>query len=693
MNATVAVTWSPLVPAWVLIALAAAGAVVVALAAWRRARGWPWRALAVLAGLAVLANPTLVQEEREPRPDIALIAVDESASQAIGERRAQTQETVAALKTRLDELDTTEARVVRGGAPDSGPPTDGTRLIADIERALGSIPRGRLGGVFVVSDGRIHDVPERVEALGVDAPVHLVQTGEPGRGDRRLLVTDTPRYGIVGESVEMTVRVDDLGVDDGPQRARLTFRRGDGSEQTVQVPVGREATVKVPVHRRGRIVVAMRVAAGPAELTPMNNRAAVTINGVRERLRTLLVSGMPHAGERAWRRLLKADPSVDLVHFTILRPPSKQRATPIDELSLIAFPTRELFQEKIEEFDLIVFDRYTWRGVLPSLYLRNVADYVRGGGALLVASGESFAGEGSLYGTPLRRVLPAEPTGEVRETAFAPAVTDIGARHPVTAELPRDGADGGRPWGRWYRSIPARPGGGRTVMQRPDGEPLLVLSEQGDGRVAQLLSDQIWLWARGHDRGGPQQPLMRRTAHWLMKEPNLEAEDLRARPDGDALAITRRTLEPLDAPEATVTAPDGGTRTQPLKRTRPGRYGARLPIEQVGIHEVTSGERTAMAAVGAPSPLEYRDVRPTADALGPLIEATGGGVAVPARDGVPRLRKVAPERARSGPGWLGVLANGAHRVTGARQAPLLPAAVALILLAALMLAAWYREGR
>ncbi|SDF46744.1 hypothetical protein SAMN05216241_101187 [Limimonas halophila] len=693
MNATVAVTWSPLVPAWVLIALAVAAALILALAAWRRARGWGWRALAVVGGLGVLANPTLVQEERDPLADIALIAVDESASQGVGDRRARTRETVDALKTRLDGLDNTETQVVRGGAPETGPPTDGTTLIADIERALRTVPRSRLGGIFVVGDGRVHDVPQRVEALGVDAPVHLVQTGDPAAGDRRLLVKDAPSYGIVGESVEMTVRVEDLGVENGPQRARLTFRRGDGSEQTVQIPVGQDARVKVPVHRRGRIVVAMQVADGPAELTRMNNRAAVTVNGVRDRLRVLLVSGMPHAGERAWRRLLKADPSVDLVHFTILRPPSKQRATPINELSLIAFPTRELFQEKIEEFDLIVFDRYTWRGVLPSLYLRNVADYVRQGGALLVASGASFAGNGSLYRTPLRAVLPAEPSGQVQESAFVPAVTDTGARHPVTADLPGSGTDGAKTWGRWFRSIPTRTASGNTLMQRPDGQPLLVLKDQGEGRVAQLLSDQIWLWARGYDGGGPQQPLMRRVAHWLMNEPALEAEDLRVRRDGDALAVTRRTLERLESPTVTLRTPGGETRSVALDRTRPGRYGARVPIDEVGIHEAEAGEHTAMAAVGAPSPLEYRDVRPSAEPLRPLIEVTGGGVAVLADDGVPRVRKVDPDRSRSGPGWLGVLANGAHRVTGASQVPLLPAAAALILLAALMLAAWYREGR
>ena len=107
-----------------------------------------------------------------------------------------------------------------------------------------------------------------------------------------------------------------------------------------------------------------------------NNRAIAVIEGIRDRLRVLLVSGEPHPGERTWRNLLKADASVDLVHFTILRPPEKQDGTPIKELALIAFPTRELFVDKLDQFDLIIFDRYRRQAVLPMAYLHNVADYV-----------------------------------------------------------------------------------------------------------------------------------------------------------------------------------------------------------------------------------------------------------------------------------------------------------------------------
>ena len=265
----------------------------------------------------------------------------------------------------------------------------------------------------------------------------------------------------------------------------------------------------------------------PGEITDQNNRAIAVIEGIRDRLRVLLVSGEPHPGERTWRNLLKSDPSVDLVHFTILRPPEKQDGTPIKELSLIAFPTRELFVEKLDQFDLIIFDRYNRQGVLPQLYLANVADYVEKGGAVLLAAGPDFASPAGLYYTPLGGILSTAPTGNMLEGAFKPQVTGIGERHPVTRGLPgwkKDNPD----WGRWFRLVDTEVSGDETVMSGLQDKPLLVLSRKGEGRVATLLSDHGWLWARGFEGGGPQTEMLRRMAHWLMKEPDLEEEALTA---------------------------------------------------------------------------------------------------------------------------------------------------------------------
>ena len=298
------------------------------------------------------------------------------------------------------------------------------------------------------------------------------------------------------------------------------------------------------------------------------------------------------------------------MRFTILRPPEKDDLTPLHELALIAFPVRELFQVKLREFDLIVFDRFANRGLLPPVYLRNIADYVRGGGALLMSVGPEFAGPTSLASTPLGQILPARPpTGAgaaqaaLLEQPFRPMVTETGARHPVTEGLPGANVLGAgladATWGRWYRAMRADARAGSTVMEGPNGTPLMVLDRVGEGRVALMLSDHIWLWSRGHDGGGPQQELLRRIAHWTMKEPELEEEDLTARIDQGHLTIVRRSLEAGPPPEITITAPDGSI----TRRAPEARGGGRAVVEmaalQAGVWQAADGRRTAFAAAAS----------------------------------------------------------------------------------------------
>jgi hypothetical protein len=692
LNATT-LAFAPLVPWPLVIALGVLSALAIAVAVWRRARGALWRALALAAILAVLANPSLIREQREELPDIALIAVDESASNRLEDRQAQIDRAMDALDAELADLENTQVRVIRAGRADGPSQEGGTRLFDDVARALAEIPRERLAGLVVLSDGQIHDVPDRLESLEIDAPVHHLMTGRADEGDRRLTVGEVPGYGIVGREISFTVEVEDLSAPEGsPTTAELRLTRDGGETRTRTVPVGAETEITVELTHRGQNVLELEVAEGPRELTLTNNRAAIVINGVRDRLRVLLVSGQPHAGERAWRSLLKSDPSVDLVHFTILRPPEKQDGTPIRELSLIAFPTRELFEVKIDEFDLIVFDRYQRRGVLPSLYLNNVAEYVRNGGALLEAGGPSFASRMSLYRTPLGRVLPGGPTGDIYEQGFKPQVTELGTRHPVTrgltgSEGPGEAAD----WGRWFRHMNVDVQSGDIVMEGVRDRPLLILDRVGEGRVAQLMSDHAWLWARGYEGGGPQAELMRRVAHWLMKEPELEEEALRARVEGDRLVVERRSLE-TELPPVEVTTPDGSTETLQLAPGEDGRASATLPVDQLGTYELSDGERTAVAAAGPPNPLEYRDVRATRERLNPLVEASGGAH-VRVADGTPRLRKVDPDRDSAGRGWIGLDANRDYRVAGVMEVPLLPAVLALILILGTLIAAWFREGK
>ena len=700
-QAIAALRFDPLLPVWLIVALGVLAALALAPAALRRARGTIWRLAAFAVILLWLSGPRLVQETRETLPDVGLLVVDQTASMQIGDRTRLAQATAAAIQAQAAKLLDLDLRTIT--VPEQG--DAGTRLFSAIDQALADIPRSRFAGTIAITDGQIHDIP----ATPPDgAPLNVLIPAKGEETDRRLRIIEAPSYGIVGRPVTLRVVVEDLGVThsllSGPGSARLTIRR-DGEPLTVEsVPVGTPQTVEIPITRAGPTVVDMSVDPLPGEISQVNNRAVVEINGVRDRLRVLLISGEPHPGERTWRRLLKADPSVDLVHFTILRPPEKDDLTPLNELALIAFPVRELFVEKLNEFDLIILDRFQNRGLLPLPYIANIARYVRNGGALLLSAGPEFSGTTSLAATPLGSVLPAAPAPEdaLINGAFRPEITALGARQPVTEDLTGanvPGQPGSVPsWGSWYRRIDPVDVHGEVLMQAPDSAPLLILDRVGKGRSALLLSDQIWLWSRGHQGGGPQAELLRRIAHWLMQEPELEENALTAKVAAGRLTIERRSTDPAPPGEAKVVDPDGHPRNVPLTMQAPGRETASLPAATPGVWQVSNGGLTAYAAAGAANPLELSDLRATATLVGKLVRASGGGVhwldtgKPGAAPDVPELRQTEPDSVASGGSWVGLQRRHDHIVTGITGLALLPAWAALPLMLGLLVLAWRREG-
>ena len=690
------IAFSPLFPWWIIVPLAAASALLVLYALWRRARGVTWRALVLAVAIAALTNPALVAEDREGLPDVAVVVVDDSQSQGIGDRRAQTEAAAALVAERLEGFGNLEVRVVRVGSEVGTAGGDvGTQLFRALSQTLSDVPPDQVAGAIFITDGQVHDTPEQPDQVSLGAPLHVLLTGSREEGDRRLIVKQAPSYGIVGGVLELTVRVEDTAARDGetPGIARIRLSQDGGEARTHRVMVGRDETIPFTLEHGGSNIVELEVEPGSRELTLQNNRAVISVSGVRDRLRVLLVSGLPHAGERTWRNLLKADPSVDLVHFTILRPPEKQDGTSVRELSLIAFPTRELFEVKLDDFDLIIFDRYRRRGVLLPVYVDNIARYVQAGGALLEAAGPAFASPLSLYRTPLGSVLPAAPTGKTYQEGFRPALTEKGRRHPVTAELEGRNPPGGEPtWGRWFRMIEAERVSGTTLLDGPNERPLLVLDRVGKGRVAQLLSDHAWLWARGFEGGGPQAEMLRRVAHWLMKEPDLEEEDLRATAVGNRITIERRSLVP-DGPPVAITSPSGLREEVVLDEQGDGRAIAVYAASETGLFRLDDGLHTTVAAIGAINPREFADVRATADVLRPITEAKGGKISWLSDRSVPDLRRVRPGRPAFGREWIGLVANEAYFVTGVRQASLFPPLLLLLLVLGGLMVAWRREGR
>jgi hypothetical protein len=683
-------SFSPLLPAWALWALAAAVAALVLVAALSRGPVALVRAAALALVVAALANPSLIQEEREKVKDVVAVVIDRSTSQTLGARAAMTDKVRAELQRRLGAMPDVEPRFVDAGDAEND---DGTRLFSALSNALADVPPDRLAGVVMVTDGVVHDIPASTALLGFRAPLHALVTGRPDERDRRIALTEAPRFGIVGKDQTVRAQVLERG---GTGSALVTVRRDGQQILRREVRTGAPFSLTVRIEHGGPNVVEIEAEALPDELTTANNRAVVTIEGIREKLRVLLVSGEPHAGERTWRNLLKSDANVDLVHFTILRPPEKQDGTPINELSLIAFPTRELFQQKIKEFDLIIFDRYANQSVLPSTYFDNIVRYVREGGAVMVAAGPEFAGASSLARTRLSPIIPGTPDGRIVEEPYRARITTGGKRHPVTRELP--GSEQTPPnWGEWLRLVGAQVRTGSAVMSGAGDQPLLVLAREDKGRVALLLSDHAWLWARGFRDGGPHLDLLRRLAHWLMKEPALEEEALRASAAGRDIHIERQTMAET-AEAVTLVGPSGAERTVALGEEKPGLFTAQTPARELGLHTLRSGDLVAFVSVGPANPRELTDVFSDTEAVRAIAEATGGSVrrvAAEFGDGVvvPRIQAVRSGTRFAGGDWIGIRPSDSAIVRGVSVFPLALGLLGLALLVGAALAAWIAEGR
>lgn len=668
-----ALSFAPLVAPWQILALGVIGLFIFCVYLWRRGRAPVSRALALLCGLLALAGPSLVKEDRRALNDVLAIIVDNSESMRLASRGEGAQTALANLQKKIAQLGGIDVRVVAMSDNASG-----TNLAPALDQAFTDVAIDRVAGAIVISDGQIADAPD----AGRPFPVHQAIVGTQNERDRRIVVKAAPRSVPIGTMAKIVVQV-----DDSAPSAQLTVYVGDEPPQTQEVATGRDITIEVPIDRRGIVPVAIETAFVTGEISSANNAVALSVSGVRDRLRVMLVTGEPYAGARAWRNLLKSDPSVDLVQFTILRSPDKQDYTPAEELSLIQFPTRELFIDKIDSFDLVVFDRFKRLSVLPDAYLQSVAAWVENGGAFLVLAGPAEAQSEGVFSTSLASVIPAQPSGQTINEPFRPVLTPRGRTHPVSAGL----ANEAQTWGQWLRVQPSIPRG--DVLLEGAGQPLLVLSQVGKGRSAAIMSDQAWLWRRGFDGGGPFDELFRRTSHWLMKEADLEADRLFLRSQAGKLLIERRAME--DPGPAQINGPQGET-SVPLLQNGEGIWRGELNVAQPGLHRVRSGDKSGFIIAGIGNPNEARLLKADPTGLANVQNKNGGGASVwLGRDGrgtLPSLPRIGRTEKASGD-TFGLRKTGASEITATRRDPLVPAWVFVIAMLGFSLFGWLREGR
>ncbi len=620
------ISFQPLLPVNLILILAIIALIIILVGLCLRKRGSVLRLLALAALVLALANPVMVEEQREPIKSIVGIVVDRSPSQNYGTRTRDTDDALNALKEEFKKHPEYEPRFIEAASQSDMAVGTETKLFTPLNQAIADVPPALYAGTVLITDGQVHDIASVSGSVVNEKPINALITGQPDEFDREIKFVEPPRFGITNKKANISVLVNDKGRSTSSDKtATVSIKVNGDAVGQYNVTLGTPYQIELTIPHAGKNIIEAATEPLEGELTTANNETVTVIEGIRQNLRVLLVSGEPHNGERTWRDLLKSDASIDLVHFTILRPPEKSDNTPLSQLSLIVFPTTELFVDKINDFDLVIFDRYQHYDVLPLIYYDYVAEYVKNGGALLMATGPEFAGDTSLAQTPLISVLPNLPSGEIIEKPFRPSLTKDGMRHPVTRDLETKTMNSGN-WGRWMRQITVGDTSKSTVvMNGADNRPLMLLSHIGKGRVGMLLSDEGWLWARGFEGGGPYAALYRRMAHWLMKEPDLEEEALTASSNGNNLTIRRQTM--ADKPEtATVTSPSGKTQTVTLEKQQEGVFVANLSTNEVGLFKITNGDKLALAHIGPMNSPEYAELISTEEKLTPVVSSSGGHI-------------------------------------------------------------------
>ena len=705
------------------------------------------RLLLCAAVFFVLLEPGRRLLATSKEPDRVVIAVDTSASMSVGEgadqriraagRAAQDVVDDVAARGFVPELWFFDGAARKGSLEELKALKDGTRPAEGAASTLSSVVDAvagtevahvPTGGVVIVSDGAdtsglspalTADLRQRVASLGgqTPAPLHTVVVGadsnfrdvvlERAIADEFAFVRNPMKIevvlrqrGFIGQVVPLTLSEDGAVV----ARTEVTLA-GDGEEVRAQF--------ELTPQRAGKRLYTVQAPVLDGEAIAENNRLDFTVKLIRDRIRVLQVAGRPSWDERFVRRLLKENPSVDLISFFILRSTTDISGANNNELSLIPFPTKELFTEQLHTFDVVIFQDFNYRPYQMDPYLKNVADYVKQGGGFLMIGGELTFSEGDYQGTPLAEVLPVRMRagrGHLDVEPFTPVVTEAGQNHPITdvgvGGLGGRGVDGGP----GFSALPPLSGvnlmaglepGAVALLTHPfanadDGapQPVIAARDVDKGRSVAVMTDSLWHWALPQLGSGgsggvdAHRKLIANTLRWLIRDPELshvklvlateggrgvepgaevmaEVRTFNARYQPEGGAKLKLTLTPLDGPggvaigtSKTIEGETGvdGTFRAPLLPDTPGAWRARVDVVGADVGgvggRVLGSDEDVFVVRGTSLERLYGEARPD---LMRSLAAAGGGRSVDVDDvkGLPLVDhgKVKVHRQKTEPLW------------------------------------------
>ncbi|MDC3091077.1 hypothetical protein OA848_01670 [Rickettsiales bacterium] len=468
--------------------------------------------------------------------------------------------------------------------------TKSTDIINNLENSINEYPSQRISSIFILTDGQIHDLKDNANFEKFDVPIYFLLIGNSKIDDTKVSIISHPEFGYLDEKITIQVLANDFKADEN-SFLNLTIQNGTFSEKKLKVPNNDVKNIELKLKNHGPNFIKVTTPNRQDELSAVNNSQLINISGVRKKLRVLLISGAPYMGTRVWRNFLKSDTSVELIHMTVLRPPEKNDNTPLEELSLIPFPVKELFEEKLSNFQLVIFDNFEGKKVLTPLYFQNLINFVDKGGAILEITGPSYNSKSSLFKTEIGRILPGIPSGKLIQKEFKPQLTDLGKKHPITESLFIKNKD----FGTWFQmnDILEIDDDSQVLLSGVNNKPLLAVKKVNDGRIAQIYSHNIWLWSkRENNQGGPYNLLIKNLAHWLMKEPTLEENKLELSFVNNSILIEKSFLRKPDPEKLKITIidPNGIKFEKTLNKSKENRYTAIINNKKDGFYLVYDGE-------------------------------------------------------------------------------------------------------
>ncbi len=540
-----------------------------------------------------------------------------------------------------------------------------TDLLGSLATVLDEQRGTQAAGVLVLSDGAHHGPDTALGQLrqaGVRVATVGVGTPETYR-DVRIASVQAPTLAFVHYQAEINVTLKAEGYR-GEVIPVVLMRAGRVvATKTVHVTAEvfeQQVPFEVEPEEVGEFTYTVRVTPRLGEALTENNEAQFPLSVARDKIRVLLVCGSPTWNYRFLRQGLKQDPSIDMISFVILRTPTDVVNVPETQLSLIPFPTQRLFTQELKNFDLIIFDNFSYQAYFPLSYLESVRKYVQEGGAFAMFGGMLSFAQGGYAGTPIEEILPVtlrRDRNDYRPVTQRMVLTEEGKLHPITRLSP-DAAENQRIW----EMLPeldalhvigqAKPGA--TVLGVTSGRvderqaaPLLVMQRFGEGRTLAFMSDALWKWnfqmAGRLDSNQYYLQFVRQMVRWLIRDPVLKQVRIMADasefPVGSEVTGTIQVLQddyrPAEHPpvHAKVRTPHGAEVAVPYVPTgTPGEYRYRFRADEEGLYSLdvqaeiggkTHDANRVLLRVQRPGD-EMQQAAPNHKLLRDIAERTGG---------------------------------------------------------------------